>query len=169
MIDLVLGQATITTTLDLTVPLATDPDTVGVEVPRCGVIPMGAVETIARGCDTQLRRILLDQSTGRALSVGATAYRPHAALTRAVRTRDGTCRFPGCSIPARRCDLDHVVRFPDGPTAEHNLHALCRHHHRLKHDAGWTVTMDAHAVCTWTTPSGVRYVTRPFDYRDIAV
>ncbi|MFD5868583.1 HNH endonuclease signature motif containing protein [Corynebacterium sp. NPDC060344] len=31
-----------------------------------------------------------------------------------VRARDGGCRFPGCDVPAHRCQIDHVVNYdPD--------------------------------------------------------
>ena len=43
-------------------------------------------------------------------------YRPSAAVADLVRARDARCRFPTCRRRARACDLDHVVRFPDGPT-----------------------------------------------------
>ena len=67
-----------------------------------------------------------------------TTYKPSAALRRLVAARDGTCRFPGCQVSARRCDLDHVIPFDHndplrgGLTREDNLIALCRHHHRDK-------------------------------------
>ncbi len=58
---------------------------------------------------------------------------PPARLAHLVRTIHSTCVFPGCSVPARRCDLDH--RHPHergGPTCSCNLIPLCRAHHRLK-------------------------------------
>ncbi|MGZ4720367.1 DUF222 domain-containing protein [Oryzihumus sp.] len=168
MIDLILGNASVTTVLELTVPVPSEPGVVGVELPRHGILPMDVVSRLVNGCDTPLRRLLLDPVTGQVLRSDPTTYRPNAALARAVRTRDGTCRFPGCAVAATGCDLDHVLRFPDGPTDEANLMALCRHHHRLKHQAGWRVQMSADAVCTWTTPSGMEHVSRPRDYRDLA-
>src|SRR6476646_6127135 len=39
MLDLILGNAQVTTTVELAVSVATDPDTVGVNVPGIGVIP----------------------------------------------------------------------------------------------------------------------------------
>jgi hypothetical protein len=75
--------------------------------------------------------------------------------------RDVTCRFPGCRRPAVGCDLDHTRRYPDGPTCPCDLAALCRHHHRLKHETGWTVSQDAHGVLTWTSPTGHVYRTHP--------
>jgi hypothetical protein len=41
----------------------------------------------------------------------ALRYQPSAALERAVRCRDLTCRFPGCSRPAVVCDIDHTIGF----------------------------------------------------------
>ena len=50
-----------------------------------------------------------------------------------------------------------------GPTAEHNLFALCRHHHRLKHHTGWRVEIDDDGTVTWISPTGHHYKTRPPD------
>ncbi|MGL5819392.1 MAG: hypothetical protein ACRCYR_17640 [Phycicoccus sp.] len=95
-------------------------------------------------------------------------YRPGRALAGTVRARDGHCRFPGCSVPARRCQLDHVVRYPDGPTAEDNLCALCPTHHAFKHHAGWTLSMTRHGTCTWTAPTGRQHTTEPATRHDTA-
>ncbi|MEJ2890931.1 hypothetical protein WCD41_31075, partial [Actinomycetospora sp. OC33-EN06] len=38
---------------------------------------------------------------------------------------------------------------------------LCRHHHRAKHDAGWTITQPAPGHFQVTTRAGARYTTRP--------
>jgi hypothetical protein len=46
---------------------------------------------------------------------------PPAGLDRDIRLRDQTCRWPGCSVLARRCDLDHTIAYPEGPTNEDNL------------------------------------------------
>ena len=52
--------------------------------------------------------------------------------------RDGTCRHPGCAVPAEACDVDHIVPFnhsepaSGGLTIEKNLMCLCRRHHRYK-------------------------------------
>ena len=71
-------------------------------------------------------------------------------------------------MAAQRCDLDHVVRYPDGSTSEDNVVCLCRTHHGFKHHAGWILVMDAHGVCTWLAPTGRSYVTRPADVREQA-
>ena len=96
------------------------------------------------------------------------SYRPGAALAARVRARDGHCRFPGCSVPAARCDLDHVVAHPLGHTVEANLQTLCRAHHGFKHHAGWKVTMTDEGECTWTAPTGRTHTTTPATARDLA-
>ncbi|GAA1176600.1 hypothetical protein GCM10009674_11860 [Nesterenkonia xinjiangensis] len=58
-------------------------------------------------------------------------YAP-ARLRDAITFRDGTCQAPGCAIEVPRCDLDHRLPYPTGPTTGGNLQALCRRHHRLK-------------------------------------
>ncbi|MBD3783050.1 MAG: HNH endonuclease, partial [Micrococcales bacterium] len=80
------------------------------------------------------------------------AYRPGAALARLVRARDGHCRFPGCHVAARFCDLDHVLPWPTGPTAARNLACLCRRHHRVKQRHGWRVDLHPDGSMTWTDP-----------------
>ncbi|HET6968146.1 MAG TPA: hypothetical protein VFI44_07705 [Ornithinibacter sp.] len=95
-------------------------------------------------------------------------YRPGRALAARVRARDRHCRFPGCSVPAKRCHLDHVTAFPHGDTVEDNLQCLCPAHHGFKHHAGWTVTMTDDGACAWTTPTGTTHMTTPGTTRDVA-
>ena len=91
-------------------------------------------------------------------------YRIPAAMVRFVRLRDGGCRFPGCSTPARQCDLDHVRPWPTGPTHPSNLIALCRRHPRLKQRDGWTVRLPPDGTLTWTDPTGARHTTHAVDH-----
>lgn len=128
-----------------------------------GVIPASALVAMCRTLGVKLTRALVDVKTGATVETSDTTYRPGARLRRFVVTRDQHCRFPGCTRPARLDDVDHVIRWPDGPTAAWNLQCLCRHHHRAKHEGGWQVSMTPDGVCTWTSPSGRRYSTRPAD------
>jgi hypothetical protein len=106
------------------------------------------------------RRLVTDDLTGAVLDVGTTTYTPPAPLARLVEARDRTCRFPGCATPATACDLDHTVPFPHGATSATNLHALCRRHHRLKHElVGTGVARAPDGSLVWTLPTG-------HDYRD---
>ncbi len=90
-------------------------------------------------------------------------YRPSAQLTALVKARDGRCRFPGCTIAARFCDLDHVRPWPTGPTAATNLLTLCRRHHRIKQRPGWRLHLTPDGTATWTDPTGRARTTAPLD------
>lgn len=118
-----------------------------------GAIDADHVRELAFGDDATWRRLLTDPVTDTVLDVGATRYRPPARLERHVRLRDVTCRWPGCQVSAQRCDLDHTTPFPQGPTSEDNLVALCRRHHRLKTLAGFE-TKQGYGVWQVTTPTG---------------
>jgi hypothetical protein len=92
-------------------------------------------------------------------------YSPSDPLARFVRARDRRCRFPGCRAAAIRCDAHHTTRWPDGPTSATNLCTLCRHHHRLIHQApGWTLTALPDDGLQWTTPGGDTLITHPPRY-----
>ncbi|GGF40142.1 HNH endonuclease signature motif containing protein [Subtercola lobariae] len=107
-------------------------------------------------------RLLTHPETGATLSVGRDRYRPPADLRMALEIEDRTCRFPGCSRSARRCELDHTIDWADnGPTARTNLAHLCPKHHHLKHETAWAVSIDATRTLHWQSPAGRRYATTP--------
>lgn len=82
-------------------------------------------------------RRLLTAPDGTLTHTDPHTYRPAAQVARLVRMRDRHCAFPGCAMPAARCDLDHAQPFDKqkpaegGATVPQNLQALCRRHHRL--------------------------------------
>ena len=107
-----------------------------------------------------LDRVMAHPMTGTVLHVDR--YRPSEPLTRYLRARDTTCRFPGCRQAAHRCDLDHThdAAFR-GSTTHDNLAHLCRRHHSLKHNTPWTVKQVHGGHLIWTAPSGRRYTDVP--------
>jgi hypothetical protein len=113
--------------------------------------------------DARWRLLLTDPLTRHLLDVGANAYEPRTKLARFLRLRDRRCRWPGCGQPARRCELDHTVKFRlDGHTIPINLGALCKRHHGIKDMPGWDAYQDPDtAAITFITPHGDRYTTRP--------
>ena len=110
--------------------------------------------------------MLTDPVTGAMLTVDRRSYVVPADLRAFLTQRDLTCRFPGCRIPAPRCDIDHTTAWEHGGTTDAgNLAALCRRHHTLKHESRWTVEhLDPHTpdgVLAWTSPRGHTYLTTP--------
>jgi hypothetical protein len=97
-------------------------------------------------------------------AIESRAYRPPAALIDLVKARDGQCRFPGCTINARFCDVDHVRPWPFGQTHAANLMCLCRRHHRIKQTVRWRVRIEPDATVTWTDPLGRLRTTLPQDF-----
>lgn len=94
-------------------------------------------------------------------------YRLSPDLARRIRLRDGTCRHPGCSVPAEDCDIDHCIAFNHtnpthgGPSTEANLMCLCRQHHRFKTFHDWTYHLTPDGTLTITTPTGHTITTDP--------
>lgn len=106
----------------------------------------------AKGWD----RVLTHPISGAVLTTDR--YRPGKHLTRALQIRDQHCRFPGCRIPVRNCDIDHTTDYAHGgETSDHNLAHLCRRHHTLKHASAWTVVQKAGGILEWTSPTGRVY------------
>ncbi len=131
--------------------------------------------------------LLTDAWSGAPLARSTRRYTPTQAQRDVVVLRDVTCTFPGCRMPAARCDIDHVVPYrpddeqrgtgeaPDpgvGPdpqaregerdqTSVANLQALCRHHHRAKTHAGWTPHREADGTTLWRSPTGRIYPRAP--------
>jgi len=92
------------------------------------------------------RRIACDCSTlgiketenGEALSIGHKTRSIPPAMRRALRIRDDGCRFPGCTNN-KFVDGHHIRHWADGgETSLDNLVQLCRRHHHLVHEGGFT-------------------------------
>ncbi|WP_406831315.1 HNH endonuclease signature motif containing protein [Pedococcus sp. KACC 23699] len=130
-----------------------------VDLPRHGELLPSAVAELLSRPETLVRLARLDPNGS--IVQDPKTYRPSASLRRRLRSRDGTCRFPGCHTPAARCDLDHVVPYPAGLTEPTNLISLCRTHHRFKHHGGWRAVLRPDATVAWTVPDGRTHVDRP--------
>jgi hypothetical protein len=103
-----------------------------------------------------MRRLVTDPITGHLLDLGRTRYRVPYRLREFLTIRDATCRFPGCTRKATRCQIDHARAWNDGGhTNPGNLGPLCLRHHQLKTHGGWTITSShADGSCVWTSPHG---------------
>ncbi len=89
-------------------------------------------------------------------------YRPSVALSEFIRWRDLTCRFPGCDTPVDRCDIDHTMPHPHGPTHPSNTKLYCRAHHLIKTFCpDWTDRQYPDGTVEFTSPTGHTYTTEP--------
>jgi hypothetical protein len=122
-----------------------------------GPIPAPLARHLAADPTGTWHRLVTDP-LGQLLDYGRTTYKPPADLRDHVIARDQTSRFPGDHRDARRCDLDHRIRWTDGGhTNAANLQALSRRAHFAKDDAGWTVELTTDGTHHWTSPLGRSY------------
>ena len=116
--------------------------------------PALAPETARRlACDAGVVR-LLEDADGEPLSVGRRTRSIPPAIRRALKARDGGCRFPGCASTA--CVEGHHVHHwsRGGATSMENLVSLCRHHHRLVHEGGFAVEHGGDGAFRFLRPGG---------------
>ena len=99
---------------------------------------------------------LLTDDGGRLLDTTELGRYASTRLAEAIKIRAGTCRFPTCTVPADRCDLDHHQPHPLGPTSGTNQDPFCRRHHRGKTFAWLACVRDDYGV-DWTLPDAEHY------------
>ncbi|WP_382305249.1 DUF222 domain-containing protein [Herbiconiux sp. UC225_62] len=95
---------------------------------------------------------------------GRDRYSASPELRLVLAAIDQTCRFPGCSRRANRCELDHTRDWAHhGTTTPDNLTYLCSRHHHLKHETRWTVHPhpDRPRHLNWQSPHGRQHTTAP--------
>lgn len=108
---------------------------------RCAIegspVPLPLSEAELLCCDAIIRPTFI-----KGLDLVATGHDQrlaNRAQRRALRLRDGGCRFPGCAA-TRFLDAHHVDHWiRGGRTQLANLLLLCRFHHRLHHRGGFTI------------------------------
>ena len=112
-----------------------------------------AVETARRlGCDGALVGVV-EGDKGEPLAVGRRTRAVPPAIRRALRVRDGGCRFPGCDR-SRYTHAHHIRHWADGgETSLDNLVTLCSQHHRLVHEGGYGVRVRDGEI-RFTRPDG---------------
>ena len=114
-------------------------------------------------CAETARRLLCDASIsvlvagadGEALSAGRKRRTVPSALRRALDARArNRCQFPGCTH-RYYLDAHHVQHWSaGGETSLGNLVLLCRRHHVLVHEHGWTIDFSAENGPRFCAPNG---------------
>ncbi|MBG6223567.1 hypothetical protein IWX63_000115 [Arthrobacter sp. CAN_A2] len=149
--------------INVTVPVLTllGVDDAPADLEGYGPIPADVARRLAAHAPS-FTRLLTHPETGAVLSVGRNTYAVPADLKKWLRVRDRTCRHPGCSIPAARCELDHTTPWSrGGPTSHDNLAHLCRKHHMLKSEGLWHYDQPAPGTLVATSPAGRTYACDP--------
>ena len=114
-----------------------------------------AAETARRLCCDAGIVPVVDGPNGEPLSVGRRTRSIPPAVRRALASRDGGCRFPGCPA-THRLHGHHVKHWADGgETSLDNLILLCPTHHRLVHEGGFDVQRLDDGAFRFTNPHGL--------------
>ncbi|MET0135369.1 MAG: DUF222 domain-containing protein [Kibdelosporangium sp.] len=170
LLDLVLGKEKerVQVNLNVSVPLTT---LIGLnrqpgELSEYGPITAEYCRELAR--DASLRRIVTDDF-GHLLDASPTKYGP-ICLEDHVRLRDRSCRQPGCTVPARRCEVDHSASAgPGGRTGECGCQLLCKRHRKMRERArGWETSQPQPGRLFFVTPTGIVHQVRAETYEEPA-
>ncbi len=116
--------------------------------------PRVSAETSRRICCDAGISVLSEDEDGTPLNIGRKTRVIPPAMRRALKTRDKICRFPGCT---HRYFIDghHIKHWSDGgETSLDNLVQLCRHHHRLVHEGGFSCQKNAEAKLEFHNAEG---------------
>lgn len=145
--------------LDTVVADAIAANTTATATAATGPIDMALARHLA-GDAVELVRVLTHPVTGQVVSVDRRdATEP---MRRFLRVHDPFCVWPGCNLPARRCQADHIVPWEaGGPTSLDNLQHLCQRHHTMKHRPGFRVERRPNGGTVIRTPSGQLLETEP--------
>jgi hypothetical protein len=134
--------------------------------PGGGPATLHPVSVARIACDSTLTALLLDEH-GVVTDLGRTQRLFSPQQRRVLAARDGGCRWTGCSRPAVHTDAHHVVSWLDGgPTDVANAILLCRRHHRMVHEGGWTLAptdprRGSNGPVQVTGPRGQTFVSSP--------
>jgi len=107
------------------------------DIPHIDNGPHVTAETSRRvACDCS-STVIHEDVNGEPLNIGRRSRTIPPPMRRALKTRDGGCRFPGCTNH-KFVDGHHIKHWADGgETSLDNLVLLCRHHHHLVHEGGF--------------------------------
>jgi hypothetical protein len=144
--------------LDALVDDAVDATELAGELERDDLIDCETLQRLA--CDATIA-IAVDDDAGHTMYEGRARRFPTDAQRREVMRRDRHCRFPGCTN-VTFTNVHHVIPWkPGGPTDLDNLALMCRHHHRVVHSNGWTMSGDPNGELHFVGPTDRAMTSRP--------
>ncbi|MGA7203703.1 MAG: DUF222 domain-containing protein [Specibacter sp.] len=117
--------------------------------PFSGPVPLAVFDEAL--CDVEITQLLY--GTGQEiLDVGRTQRLFTRAQRKILLARDMGCSFPGCIIPAYRCEAHHIIPwYGGGATSIENGCLLCTFHHHQLHHTDWKVEL-LHGTPHFTAP-----------------
>jgi hypothetical protein len=135
-----------------------DQDEPGCALEGGGVVPVAVARRLA--CDGRIETVLTGPN-GWVKGLGGSSRNPSPQMARALRRRDGGCRFPGCGT--RAFTKAHHIRWwtRQGPTDMDNLVLLCSFHHKCVHELGWSLTLRPDNTVRFYRPDGREYRAGP--------
>ncbi len=124
-----------------------------IETYRCETstgIAVEPFEAAALSLVTGVRRVVVD-AAGTVIDLGR-ARNFTGSSRKATKLQSTHCIWPGCRVPADRCQTDHTKRHANGGrTNPGNGAPLCGRHNRIKE----------HHYRVWRDPSGIWHTYRP--------
>lgn len=128
-----------------------------------GPIDADTARTLAESTSVPWDRVVTHPVTGAVLHTDT--YHRTTAIDRFLRAPDRHCRWPGCTVPAIRSEVDHTLDYAlGGSTHVGNLSHLCQRHHTQKQFTRWTVRQRAEGILEWTSPTGRVSCDEPLPY-----
>ena len=98
-----------------------------------GGVPLGAAETRAALCQAEIFPLVLGGKS-RILDLGRSQRLFSKAQATAIRAVRRGCAFPGCTMPASRCEIDHLEAWEKGGCTDvSNGELFCTVHHIGRH------------------------------------
>jgi len=114
-----------------------------------------SAETSRRICCDAGVSVLSKDEEGNTLNIGRKTRIIPPAMRRALKARDENCCFPGCTHK-HYIDGHHIKHWCEGgETSLDNLVQLCRHHHRLVHEGGFSCTKNREGKLEFRNPEGM--------------
>ncbi|HET6167715.1 MAG TPA: HNH endonuclease signature motif containing protein [Marmoricola sp.] len=124
------------------------------------VVPASLARLISQEPGSTWHRMLTDEG-GRMVELSTQSYKPTDAIWRQVVAEQSICFRPGCDTASTEVDLDHRVRWPQGPTEPANLTPGCRTDHRAKHAPGFSIELGPDGGFMLRTAAGFRHPIDP--------
>ncbi|HEX6492834.1 MAG TPA: DUF222 domain-containing protein, partial [Candidatus Dormibacteraeota bacterium] len=126
--------------LTVTVPIETlrnEPGSPGGVLRWAGPIVGDLARRLACDC---VRTVVTVNAAGDPVSIGPPEQTVTAGVRRKLAARDRRCRWPRCDRPPEWTDAHHMVfRSLGGRSNDDTMLLLCRPHHTLVHEGGWTI------------------------------